>query len=345
MPGKDKLLPDKGKRKRREEQVKQADEAPKRTWVNRKNDRAEENNDRGKPRLRLKIGSEKKKGMSRRNDMIRSEGMSKREDMRKNGGGREKEAAAKKDMKEKDINSKGEVEQPQKCNEQRMVAGNQRQGSKEQMRGARERRQENKEQMRGAREQRLESKEQMRGGKDQRRECEEQMRGEREKQQECNMQKEEGAFLEANELTKIDLRGSGIGKTRAFNEKQSGSKGDDDDDDDDEDYKNGDDDDDDDEQNWNTLRRTEARAIDENMNDINRFDNKMRFVAPMAFFLLFNFVSYFFFLFSCGHATLSEALTVRPSVRNARVEKWENAHFRPCPPVRNWWLCIRPCFH
>ena len=34
---------------------------------------------------------------------------------------------------------------------------------------------------------------------------------------------------------------------------------------------------------------------------------------------------------------------VRPLVRNDRVEKWENAHFRPCPPVRNWWPCIRPC--
>ena len=30
--------------------------------------------------------------------------------------------------------------------------------------------------------------------------------------------------------------------------------------------------------------------------------------------------------------------------RGDRVEKWENAHFRPCPPVRNWWPCLRPCF-
>ena len=44
--------------------------------------------------------------------------------------------------------------------------------------------------------------------------------------------------------------------------------------------------------------------------------------------------------------------SVRPSVgwlvgwlvRHARVEKWENTHFRPCPPVRDWyWPCIRPC--
>ena len=53
-------------------------------------------------------------------------------------------------------------------------------------------------------------------------------------------------------------------------------------------------------------------------------------------------------LFSCGHATLYEALSVSRSVgrlvgrlvgrsvrRGDRVEKWENAHFRPCPPVRN----------
>ena len=32
-----------------------------------------------------------------------------------------------------------------------------------------------------------------------------------------------------------------------------------------------------------------------------------------------------------------------PEVGHARMEKWENAYFRPCPPVRNWWPCIRPC--
>ena len=38
--------------------------------------------------------------------------------------------------------------------------------------------------------------------------------------------------------------------------------------------------------------------------------------------------------------------SVSPSVRNHRVKKWENAHFRPCPPVRDWyWPCIRPCYH
>ena len=34
---------------------------------------------------------------------------------------------------------------------------------------------------------------------------------------------------------------------------------------------------------------------------------------------------------------------VRPSVGNDRVRKCENPHFRPCPPVRNWWPCFRPC--
>ena len=34
-------------------------------------------------------------------------------------------------------------------------------------------------------------------------------------------------------------------------------------------------------------------------------------------------------IFSCGYATLQEAPSVRPLVRNPRVEKWENAHFRP----------------
>ena len=41
--------------------------------------------------------------------------------------------------------------------------------------------------------------------------------------------------------------------------------------------------------------------------------------------------------------------SVRQSVRLSVchwtwVEKYENSHFRPCPPVRNWcWPCIRPC--
>ena len=55
---------------------------------------------------------------------------------------------------------------------------------------------------------------------------------------------------------------------------------------------------------------------------------------------------------------VAEALSVRPSVGpsvgpsvrwsvrpSARVENWENAHIRPCPPVRNWWPRIRPCFY
>ena len=54
-------------------------------------------------------------------------------------------------------------------------------------------------------------------------------------------------------------------------------------------------------------------------------------------------------LVSCGHVTLKEALSVCPSIGPsvcpwARVKQWENAHIRPCPPVRNWRLCIRPCF-
>ena len=31
----------------------------------------------------------------------------------------------------------------------------------------------------------------------------------------------------------------------------------------------------------------------------------------------------------------SVSWSVGRSVRHARVEKWENAYFRPCPPVRN----------
>ena len=75
------------------------------------------------------------------------------------------------------------------------------------------------------------------------------------------------------------------------------------------------------------------------------------------------FRSYFvliLLLFSCGHATLYEALSVRwsvgPSVRRSvstsrKVGKQafqdilsrKQLQFRPCPPVRNWWPCIRPC--
>ena len=52
------------------------------------------------------------------------------------------------------------------------------------------------------------------------------------------------------------------------------------------------------------------------------------------------------FFFNCGHATLQEALSVRPSVGRlvgwsvgpwTRVEKCENAHFCPSPPVRDWY--------
>ena len=45
----------------------------------------------------------------------------------------------------------------------------------------------------------------------------------------------------------------------------------------------------------------------------------------------------------CPSVRWSVGRSVGWSVRHARVEKWENAHFRPCPPVRNWWPCIRPC--
>ena len=47
----------------------------------------------------------------------------------------------------------------------------------------------------------------------------------------------------------------------------------------------------------------------------------------------------------CPSVGPSVGPSVRWSVRGDRVGKCENAHFRPCPPVRNWyWPCIRPCF-
>ena len=52
----------------------------------------------------------------------------------------------------------------------------------------------------------------------------------------------------------------------------------------------------------------------------------------------------FFFIFFVADTQLYKSLcpSVGPSVRqsvrpSARVEKCENAHFRPCPPVRNWY--------
>ena len=46
----------------------------------------------------------------------------------------------------------------------------------------------------------------------------------------------------------------------------------------------------------------------------------------------------------CPFVGTSVGPSVRWSVRGDRVGKCENAHFRPCPPVRNWYLpCIRPC--
>ena len=62
-----------------------------------------------------------------------------------------------------------------------------------------------------------------------------------------------------------------------------------------------------------------------------------------------SFYVFFFSLFLVADMQLYKRLCpsvgplVGPLVRHARVEKWENAHFRPCPPVRNWWPCIRPC--
>ena len=37
-------------------------------------------------------------------------------------------------------------------------------------------------------------------------------------------------------------------------------------------------------------------------------------------------------------------LSVSRSVEVIELRKSKNAQFRPCPPVRNWWPCIRPCF-
>ena len=45
-----------------------------------------------------------------------------------------------------------------------------------------------------------------------------------------------------------------------------------------------------------------------------------------------------------GFVRPSVGPSVGPSVRDDRVGKCEMVHFRPCPPVRNWyWSCIRPC--
>ena len=71
-----------------------------------------------------------------------------------------------------------------------------------------------------------------------------------------------------------------------------------------------------------------------------------------AFCCLFGIV-YFFFL--VADTQLYKRLfpsigplvrwSVGPAVHDDRVWKCENAHFRPCPPVRNWyWPCTRPCF-
>ena len=51
-----------------------------------------------------------------------------------------------------------------------------------------------------------------------------------------------------------------------------------------------------------------------------------------------------FFYFLVADQRLYKRLcpSVGWSVRSDRVGKWENTHFRPCPPVRDWyWPCIR----
>ena len=65
--------------------------------------------------------------------------------------------------------------------------------------------------------------------------------------------------------------------------------------------------------------------------NLKSFDSNMLYSPPCIFFFIVA-------------DTLSVRRSVGQFVRNHRVKKWENAHFRPCPPVRNWWPCIRPCF-
>ena len=71
-----------------------------------------------------------------------------------------------------------------------------------------------------------------------------------------------------------------------------------------------------------------------------------------AIFATFVSVAY---LFSRGHATTPCRVgryvgrSIGPSVcllvRDHESKKCENAYFRPCPLVLNWyWLCIRPCY-
>ena len=80
------------------------------------------------------------------------------------------------------------------------------------------------------------------------------------------------------------------------------------------------------------------------------------FLFIIIFFLFFFFfifsssdssppsIIFFFFLDASTHLYKRLCPSVDPSVRGDRVWKRENAHFRPCPSIRNWyWPCIRPC--
>ena len=68
--------------------------------------------------------------------------------------------------------------------------------------------------------------------------------------------------------------------------------------------------------------------------------------APLNSMLSFLDLIRSFFKFLVADTQLYKSLcpSISPSV-GPSVENCENAHFRPCPPVRDWyWPCIRPCF-
>ena len=69
---------------------------------------------------------------------------------------------------------------------------------------------------------------------------------------------------------------------------------------------------------------------------------KVKIISIVFYRSHFLFFVAFFFTFPCS---LKYLRIQRRSVCGDWVGKCENAHFQPCPPVRDWyWPCIRPCF-
>ena len=95
---------------------------------------------------------------------------------------------------------------------------------------------------------------------------------------------------------------------------------------------------------WSTSMMTISSLSVTQMFKIRKMTNTECSIYPchFSFYLTFIYI-HLFFLVADTQLYKSLCPSIRPLVgwsvgrlvRHTRVEKWKNAHFRPCPPVRN----------